>query len=327
MLIIERLQTDPYFNIAAEEYLLKNISEDCFMLWQNEPSVIIGKHQNTLAEINPALISQLNIPVIRRISGGGTVYHDLGNLNFSFIKQGQPEKLIDFSQFLQPIIAALNEMGLPAKQERKNDIRINGLKVSGNSEHVHRNRVLHHGTLLFNSNLSRLNEIIQNSVHKFSDKSVKSVRSKVGNIVAFMKNPISLADFRRRIASHVCMLYPESKQYALTNEDITGINDLANKKYRTWDWNYGYSPVYNYENRISRNGIEYSIWIKVKDGIIEDHEISTVDKGPLIRADITKILEGSRHSYEEIKAQILLLKQKGETLTFDPNILLDLLFR
>lgn len=327
MLIIERLQTDPYFNIAAEEYLLKNISEDCFMLWQNEPSVIIGKHQNTLAEINLDLIRQLNVPVIRRISGGGTVYHDLGNLNFSFIKQGRPEKLVDFSQFLQPIIAALNELGLPAKQEPKNDIRIHGLKVSGNSEHVHRNRILHHGTLLFNSNLDRLNEIIQSSIYKFRDKSVKSVRSKVANILDFLKDPISLAEFRMRITDYIIMLNPDSKLYALTNEDIDGISELANKKYRTWEWNYGYSPVYNFENRIIRNGTEYSIWIKVKEGIIEDHEISTDDTGPLSRADIKKILAGNRHSYEEIKGQILLLKQKGETLTFDPNILLDLLFR
>ncbi len=327
MLIAERLQTDPYFNIAAEEYLLKNFNEDCFMLWQNEPSVIIGKHQNTLAEINLSLIRQLNIPVIRRVSGGGTVYHDLGNLNFSFIKQGQNGKLIDFSQFIQPIIGALNEMGLAAQKERKNDIQINGYKVSGNSEHVHRNMILHHGTLLFNSDLGMLNEIIRSNIHKFNDKSVKSIRSKVGNILDFLKDSISLAEFKRKIIGYISLLTPESKHYSLTNEDISGINELANRKYRTWEWNYGYSPVYTFENRINHNGIEYAIWIKVKNGIIEDHAITRENNIPIIREDVKKILTGSKHSYDEIKGQILLLKQKGETVTFDPNILLDLLFK
>ncbi len=327
MLIVERLQTDPYFNIAAEEYLLKNLNEDCFMLWQNEPSVIIGKHQNTLAEINLNLIRQLNVPVIRRISGGGTVYHDLGNLNFSFIKQGQKGKLIDFSQFIQPIIGALNEMGLAATKERKNDIRINGYKVSGNSEHVHRNTILHHGTLLFNSDLTMLNEIIRNNIYKFNDKSVRSVRSSVGNIIDFLKDPISLAEFKRKIKGHISMLTTESKHYSLTDKDISGINELANRKYRTWEWNYGYSPVYTFENRITHDGIEYAIWIKVKDGVIEDYAITRENNILIIREDIKKILAGSKHSFDEIKGQILLLKQKGETLTFDANLLLDLLFK
>ena len=129
MLIINRPQTDPYFNIAAEEYLLKQMEEDCFMLWQNQPSIIIGKHQNSLAEINYNFVKENNIPVVRRISGGGTVFHDLGNLNFTFISKGEKEKLVNFKKFTQPIIEVLNQMGVPARFEGKNDLRVSGLKI------------------------------------------------------------------------------------------------------------------------------------------------------------------------------------------------------
>jgi lipoate---protein ligase len=327
MLIVERPQTDPYFNIAAEEYLLKNLNEDCFMLWVNKPSIIVGKHQNAVAEVNLDVVRRLKIPVIRRISGGGTVYHDLGNLNFSFIRKGQPGKLIDFSRFLQPIIEVLNQMGIPARHQGKNDIRVNGRKISGNSEHVHQNKVLHHGTLLFNSNLVLLNAIIGIRPGKFKDKSVKSIRSSVDNIQDLLPEAISISEFRKRISSHIIHNVSESNQYTLTEADISGINELADRKYRTWEWNFGYSPGYTFENRITYQGIEYNIWLKVKDGVIGDYSITSGNNIPLIREDIKKILVGNKHSYDKINDQILMLIQKGESLTFEADILLQLLFK
>ena len=187
MLIINRPQTDPYFNIAAEEYLLKQMDEDCFMVWQNEPSIIVGKHQNTLAEINYSFAKENNIPVVRRITGGGTVFHDLGNLNFTFISSGEKGKLVNFKKFTQPIIEVLNQMGIPARFEGKNDLRVNGLKISGNAEHVYKNKVLHHGTLLFSTDLNFLKKAIKSVPERFQDKAVQSVRSKVANITDFIE--------------------------------------------------------------------------------------------------------------------------------------------
>jgi len=178
MLIVNRPHTDPWFNIAAEEYFLKNFQEDIFMLWQNEASIIVGKHQNTLAEINYPYVKENGIPVIRRISGGGTVFHDLGNLNFTFIQNGEKGKLVDFRKFTDPILAVLNKMGVPAVFEGKNDLRVDGLKISGNAEHVFKNRVLHHGTLLFSSVLNDLGKALKVKTDRFTDKAVKSIRFK-----------------------------------------------------------------------------------------------------------------------------------------------------
>jgi len=326
MVIVERPQTDPYFNIAAEEYLLKNLNQDCFMLWQNDPSVIIGKHQNALAEINFNLVRQRNIPVIRRISGGGAVYHDGGNLNFSFIRQGQEGRLVDFSGFLHPVVEALNQMGVPARHEGKNDIRVNGLKISGNSEHVHRNKVLHHGTILFNSNLHELNEILRVKSNSFKDKSVKSVRSKVTNITEFLNKPLSIEEFRERITDHITRKEKDVIYYSLTESDIVGINDLVNKKYKTWEWNFGYSPDYFFKNRVTHQKFEYLIEMEVKMGVIKQVEITSERKIPEMREVIKNLLIGTNHNYDDIRERIFKLNLNGESINFDADILLELLF-
>ncbi len=326
MVIVERPQTDPYFNIAAEEYLLKNLNQDCFMLWQNDPSVIIGKHQNALAEINLNLVRQRNIPVIRRISGGGAVYQDGGNLNFSFIKHGQEGRLVDFSGFLHPIVEALNQMGVPARHEGKNDIRVNGLKISGNSEHVHRNKVLHHGTLLFNSNLDMLNEMLRVKSHSFKDKSVKSIRSKVANISEFLDKPFSIEEFIERITDHINRKEKDVVYYSLTASDINGINDLVDEKYKTWEWNFGYSPDYFFKNQVTHQDIEYLIEMEVKMGVIKKVEIASERKIPGMSEVIKNLLIGTNHNYDDIKERIFKLNLNGETINFDANILLELLF-
>lgn len=269
MLIVQRPQTNPYFNIAAEEYLLKMMDEDCFMLWQNEPSIIVGKHQNTLAEINHSLVMKEGIPVVRRISGGGTVVHDPGNLNFSFINIGDREKLVDFRKFTQPIIDFLNQLGVPARFEGKNDLRVNGLKISGNAEHVYKNKVLHHGTLLFSSDLSQLNHFIKVDAEKYSDKSVKSVRSKVANIVDFLIKPMDIVDFKANIMQYIFELYHDSKEYSLSQEDIKQIEELVENKYNTWQWNYGYSPKFVAKSNIKLKDKTVAFEITVEKGIIK----------------------------------------------------------
>jgi lipoate---protein ligase len=327
MLIVERPQTDPYFNLAAEEYLLKNMEDDCFMLWQNEPSVIIGKHQNALAEINLSFIREKGIPVVRRISGGGTVYHDLGNLNFSFIQKGRPGKLVDFSRFLKPITEVLKEMGLPAKHEGNNDIRVNGLKISGNSEHVHRNKVLHHGTLLFNTDLAVLGELLHIKQGAYKDKSVQSVRSQVANISDFIKYPLTIQQFHDRIINFMKQKEKDLQLYSLSIGDVGAVNRLSLEKYQTWKWNFGYSPDYIFKNKIIHQGSEYSIEMEVRRGIIHFIQLYENDKIALKDNFIKNLFIGANHNIEELEERIIKLNLNAETLNFDPNILLQLLFK
>ncbi len=276
MLHIERPHTDPYFNLAAEEHLLRTVEEDCFMLWVNEPSVIVGKHQNAFAEVDRQYVTAMNIPVIRRITGGGTVFHDPGNLNFSFISKGEKDKLVDFRKFTRPIIDYLLGQGLTARFEGKNDIRINGLKVSGNAEHVYRDRVLHHGTLLFSSQLQNLNKAIRGQEALYRDKAVRSVRSTVANISDLLSEPMTLDEFREGILGHLKAVNRNFRSAPLSPADETSIRKLADEKYRTWAWNFGYSPAFVFDKVIDFADQRIQVRIEVKNGTIQ--EIITKDK-------------------------------------------------
>lgn len=324
MLIINRPQTDPYFNLAAEEYLLKNTIEDCFMLWQNKPSIILGKHQNTLAEINYSFVKENNIPVVRRISGGGAVFHDLGNLNFTFISSGEKEKLVDFRKFTQPIIEVLTQMGVPARFEGKNDLRVNGLKISGNAEHVYRNKVLHHGTLLFSADLNYLNQAIKSVPERFKDKAVQSVRSKVANITDFLEADLSLVEFKEKIINFIKTSNTDIAQYSLSSEDIIGINKLVQEKYKTWQWNFGYSPAYVFETKLHLYNQTVPIDIFVKNGIIEDLKVKENTNAEI--GFLNNILVGRFHTYDTL---IELFKKYKEDLGekgLNPKVLIDLMF-
>jgi len=175
MLCINGNITEPWYNLALEEYMLRNLDDEVCFIWQSTPSVIVGKHQNALAEINYRFVVQKEIVVARRMTGGGTVYHDPGNLNFSFIRKGEPGKMIDFRKHTGPVVEFLRSRGIQAYPGPKNEILLNDLKISGNAEHIYRKRVLHHGTLLFNTNLDNLRDALNADPQKYLDKSVKSV--------------------------------------------------------------------------------------------------------------------------------------------------------
>ena len=190
MLYIYNKNTNPYFNLAAEEYVLKEFQEECFMLWRNEPSIIVGKNQNTLAEINLDYVRQHKIPVVRRLSGGGAVFHDLGNLNFTFIVNEDVSSFSDFKRFTQPIIDVLRKLSVNAEFSGRNDITIDGKKISGNAQYYYKNRILHHGTLLFSSSITDLSAALKVRPVKFEDKGVKSVSKRVTNISEHLKEPL-----------------------------------------------------------------------------------------------------------------------------------------
>jgi lipoate---protein ligase len=269
MLIIKRHNTNPYFNLATEEYVLKNFDEDSFMLWRNEPSIIVGKHQNTLAEINLDYVNENKIKVVRRLSGGGAVFHDLGNINFTFISHGEPGSLVDFRKFTLPILEVMQKLGIEAKFEGRNDLTIEGRKFSGNAEHVYKNKVLHHGTLLFSSIMANLTGALKVDPSKFTDKAVKSVRSRVTNISEHLREPMEIEAFMELVRNHEHEKYPDAKTIELSATDHENIQKLVDEKYSTWDWNFGYSPAYNFRKQIKTNlGGHIEMNLQAEGGII-----------------------------------------------------------
>lgn len=274
MKIIVSNTNDPFFNIASEEYILKNFTEDIFFLYINSPSVICGKHQNPIAETNYAFISKNNIPIIRRLSGGGAVYHDLGNLNFCFIQTSDNQKLVDFKKFSKPIIEVLNSLNLNAVLGNKNEINIQNLKVSGNAEHIWKNKVMHHGTLLLNSDLNNLQEALSQDGTCFIGHSVKSNRGNVTNINSHLKPPITMVDFIKKIIEYVKKINQTTIEYNLSSLDIIEINKLIKNKYSTWEWNYGYTSDYTFVGKIMVDQKIEEIEFVVKKGIIVSFKTS-----------------------------------------------------
>lgn len=279
MIFIKRTETDPWFNIAAEEYLLKNRREDIVALWQCAPAVIIGKHQNAMAEVNPEWILKKDIPVIRRISGGGTVYHDPGNINYTVIRtMEQREKMIDFRQFTLPVIEFLEELGIRADFEGKNNLVIAGKKISGNSAHVHKHRVIHHGTLLFDSKLDELNGSIQSTNLEIHDKAVQSIRSKVTNIREHLREDMDIHEFKVLLEKFIIKYHNINDIVNLKKEDLIGISQLAHEKYRQPEWTYGYSPPYTFSLPLTIAGRRLEFRVRVVRGVIgEIHTEATGD--------------------------------------------------
>ena len=262
---------DPYFNLAAEEYLLKETEEDIFMLWQNADSVIVGRYQNTLAEVDMAFIEAQGIKVARRITGGGAVFHDLGNLNFTFIRNIAPnEKKIDFHQYLAPIVEALHALGVPAEFSGRNDLTIEGRKISGNAMTFHNNRVLEHGTLLFSTIPDHLAKALKVDPAKFSDKAVQSVRSRVTNISEHLAVPMSVIEFKDHLFQHILRAEGQTSIGLLSDQEIAVIELQAKNKNATWEWNYGHSPQYSYHQKTRTAGGIIEVMMDVKEGIIQD---------------------------------------------------------
>lgn len=242
--------TNPYFNLAFDEYVLKhiNIDEDFFYLWRNEPSVIVGKNQNTFEEINQPYIDNHHIKVARRVSGGGTVYHDLGNLNFTFIIKVDNPGEVNYKKFIQPMIDALNELGIQAETSSRNDILINGLKVSGNAQRMTNKKLMYHGTLLYDVNLEDLRQALHVNSNKYDSIAVKSVRSNVTNLKDYLPERSNISDFYNSLHFFLSNKGLD-KEIVLNEADIAMIEFEAINRFATWDWIYGESPQFSVVNK------------------------------------------------------------------------------
>lgn len=309
---IHRESTDPYFNIAAEEYLLQHASIDTFMVWVNEPSVIIGKHQNAAREINHDVIQEKGIPVIRRITGGGTVYHDPGNINFSFIRLNRKENPIDFKFFTFPVITFLKSMGLAAEFEGKSNVAIEGLKVSGNSAHVYKGRVLHHGTLLFDTDLETLQQVTSTREEHYLDRSVRSIRKKVCNISSHIAAKMEAEDFKDSFFSFMINHYKDAFHDSLNKIESEAISLLAKTKYRDNAWNYGYSPDYQYSYSWSEGEKHFLIELSTREAIIDSIQLRVPEEYAEISRKVEKVLTGSLHEKATISARIKILTFNSE---------------
>lgn len=270
---IENKSFDPHYNLALEEFVLKSLDseEDCIMLWQNKPAVIVGRFQNTVEEINNDYIKEHKIPVVRRLTGGGAVYHDLGNLNFTFIEKTDNQN-ISFVKYGLRIVDALQKMGVNAEVSGRNDITIDGKKFSGNAQYLYRGKVLHHGTLLFNANLGDVQKALHVSTDKIESKGIKSVRSRVTNIQDYLGTKITLQQFKERLLESLFAGRPFVER-RLSEEELAEVNRLTREKYATWEWNYGNSPAFNLrvKGRFSCGGIE--VLLSVEKGLIQTCKI------------------------------------------------------
>ncbi|MFA7034287.1 MAG: lipoate--protein ligase [Bacteroidales bacterium] len=299
MLCIIDNTTDPYWNLAAEEYLLTSFSQPVFRLWRNDKAVIVGKNQNTLAEINLDFIHSKHIPVVRRLSGGGAVFHDLGNINFTFIDtkiEGEDTGNM-FKRFTAPILAALNSIGVKAYLEGRNDLLIDSRKFSGNAICIHKNRILQHGTLLFSSSMNDLSGALLNRPEKFKGKAVKSNRSRVTNISEHLTKNMDIGEFVLFLKEYIGS---EMEQYRYSEQDISAINDLAQSRYRQDSWNFGSSPKYDFTKVVKLPSGLLEIYMNVKRGVIAKIEIKGDYFFKAPTEEFCEALTGTPHTVEKI---------------------------
>lgn len=319
MVFIDRPGTDPFFNIAAEEYLFNSVEEDCFMLWQNREAVVCGKHQAAPAEVNYKFLHENEIPLIRRVSGGGTVYHDAGNINFTFITQVKSGDLVDFKRYIIPVLEALSAFSDDFTLDSNNNIRLRGLKVSGNAEHVRKNRVLHHGTLLFSACLNRLNKVLDNHEDRYSGKWIRSGKTNVTNISDHPGINPDIETFKTALQSSLMKRLDCSRTEKPGSTDEENIHRLVQEKYSRWEWNYGYSPHYTFTNDIPVKDGPVKIGFDVKQGIISNVNTS-------VNTPIAGVLSGCRHEENEIFERIMVSGSGHYFKDFSISRVLDLFF-
>lgn len=271
MLFLESKETDPYFNLALEEYLFEYMDQtkQFFMLWQNYNTIVVGKYQNTVEEINLRFVEDHGIHVVRRLSGGGAVYHDQGNLNFTFIVDQKSAPDFNFSVFVVPIIKVLEQLGVRAEFNGRNDITIDGKKFSGNSQYAKHGRLLHHGCIMLDSNLTDVSQALKVREAKFESKSVKSVRSRVTTINAHAPKPISMEQFKTMLKKYVLQT-GELEEIVLREDQLEQVYRLRDEKYATWDWTFGCSPSYSLRLERKFDAGLVTIDLNAEAGTIQD---------------------------------------------------------
>ena len=266
---LETGSLDPAYNLAFEEFVLTNRREGAYLLlWQNDNTIVIGQNQNAEAEINRPFVEAHRIHVVRRSTGGGAVYHDLGNLNYSFITDVGCAEELTMERFTRPVVEALKALGLQAEASGRNDILVEGKKVSGTAQRVTRDRILHHGTLLFDADPAMVAGALHVDPEKFRSKSAKSVRGRIGNIRTFLKEDMDLPAFWTYLKT--ALAGSGLTETTLTPQELEAVETLRANKYATWEWTYGRSPRYNMENKRYWTGGCLEVRADVAHGMVEE---------------------------------------------------------
>ncbi|MBM7613493.1 lipoate--protein ligase [Alkaliphilus hydrothermalis] len=304
MINITNNSTNPHFNLALEEYALKHLDldDDVVILWQNKPSVIIGRNQNTIEEINSKFIVDNNIDVVRRLSGGGAVYHDLGNLNFTFITKNKDDSVSNFKKFTEPVVKALRSLDVNAEFSGRNDITIDGKKFSGNAQYYFSGKLLHHGTILFDSDLRIVQEALNVKIEKIESKGIKSIRSRVTNILPYLKEKISVHEFKDFLLAFILQGKDSKRnEYKLTDQDLEKIDEMMHARYSSWDWNYGESPDYHLQKSKRFEAGTLDIRLNIQKGLIEECRIYGDFFGSNDINDLAQLLKNQMYDEQNIR--------------------------
>ncbi|WP_070327857.1 lipoate--protein ligase [Exiguobacterium aurantiacum] len=318
---------DPKLNLAVEEYILKHLNvehEDYFLFYINGPSIIIGKNQNTSEEVNLKYIEENGIDVVRRLSGGGAVYHDEGNLNFSFITKDDGNSFNNYKKFTQPIVDALKQLGVEAELTGRNDIQVGERKISGNAQFTTRGRMFSHGTLMFNSNIEEVVNSLNVSEEKMRSKGIKSVRSRVANITEFLEEEMEMKRFVEALL-HSIYDGQDPERYVLRDEDWEIVQDISKERYANWDWNFGKSPKFDVESKRRFPIGTIDVRLNVNKGTITEAKIYGDFFGVGDIHDVEQALVGTRFERAAIREQLSHLDVKHYFGNVDLEELVDLI--
>ncbi|HEO8204114.1 TPA: lipoate--protein ligase [Streptococcus agalactiae] len=306
MKYIVNTSNDPAYNVALEAYAFQKLTDidEIFILWINEPAIIIGRHQNTIQEINKEFIDKNGIHVVRRLSGGGAVYHDLNNLNYTIISNNTQEGAFDFQTFSKPVIDTLAKLGVKAEFTGRNDLEINGQKFAGNAQAYYKGRMMHHGCLLFDVDMSVLGQALKVSKDKIESKGIKSIRARVTNIVDHLSDKITVQEFSDAILAQMKEEYPEMDEYVLSDAELSEIQAMRDNQFATWDWTYGKAPEYTIERGVRYPAGKITTYANVENSTIKSVKIFGDFFGVKPVDDIEKMLEGVRYDYKDVLAAL-----------------------
>lgn len=309
---------NPAYNVALEAYAFRELlaEDELFILWINEPTIVIGKHQNAIEEINKTYTDEHGIHVVRRLSGGGAVYHDLNNLNYTIISNKSQEGAFDFKTFSQPVIETLADLGVTATFTGRNDLEIDGKKFCGNAQAYYKGRMMHHGCLLFDVDMTVLGNALQVSKDKIESKGVKSVRARVTNILDELPEKMTVEAFSNQLLNKMKESYPDMTEYVFSDDELKNIQALADQQFGTWDWTYGEAPEYTIKRSVRYPAGKITTYANVEKSVIKGMKLYGDFFGIKDVADIEQALTGLRYEYPDVLAKL----QTIDTTQYFTNI-------